>query len=142
MRYRLFFVVLLGFLISCSGDEGSPPIIMSFNASPESITEGQSSELTWDISGDAPITLSLTPDTDLVDGVDLVSPLTVSPTETTTYTLTATNTSGSDSQTVTVTVLPDDSTPPAAPTIDSFAASVSEQTATFTWSLTAEGAVN
>ena len=112
-------------------------------ASPETITVGESSELAWTLSGDSPISLSLSPDV----GVDLVSPLTVSPTETTTYTLTATNDAGSSSASVTITVQPDDSQPddsqpePEAPTIDTFTASVNDLTATFSWSITASESV-
>jgi hypothetical protein len=48
MRYKVLFVVLLGLLISCSGDDGTPPTV-SLSVSPESITEGQSAQLSWDI---------------------------------------------------------------------------------------------
>lgn len=131
-----FYILLLGVLVACSSSDTAPTVTLT--ASPDTISVGESSELSWTLSGDDPITLALSPDV----GVDLVSPLTVSPTETTTYTLTATNDAGSNSASVTITVQPDDSQPePPAPTIDAFTASVSDLTATFTWTLTASESV-
>jgi parallel beta-helix repeat protein len=79
------------------------PIITSFTADPASIAAGQSSMLTWEVSGAT--SLSVSPGTGAVTGTSI----TVSPSTTTTYTLTAANASGTATATVTVTV----STPPS-----------------------------
>jgi hypothetical protein len=82
------------------------PTISSFTASPSSIPLGQSSTLSWNVSGAATLSIS---------GVGVVSgtSVTVSPTVTTTYTLTATNNAGSATAAATVTVT---SLGPAPPT--------------------------
>ncbi|MEM6429122.1 MAG: hypothetical protein AAF708_07765 [Deinococcota bacterium] len=89
---------------------------------------GESTQLSWQVSGTEPISLSLSPPA----SGELLSPLTLSPTETTTYRLTASNAEGARNASVTVTVLD-----AAAPTINDFSASASALTVTFTWSLTA-----
>ncbi|MEM7734535.1 MAG: hypothetical protein AAF267_01990, partial [Deinococcota bacterium] len=101
MKLRKFYV-LVGFVIvvglaACSGDETEAPEL-TLRANPEEINEGESSTLSWDVSGSEPMTLTLEPS--LPADVALTSPLEVSPTETTTYTLTATNSAGSDSREV------------------------------------------
>lgn len=74
------------------------PTISSFSASPSSITSGQSSTLSWSVSGATSLSIN--------QGVGTVSGTSrsVSPTQTTTYTLTATNSSGSNTSQVTVNV--------------------------------------
>jgi hypothetical protein len=83
---------------------GAAPVILSFTASPASIMPGESSTLSWSVTGAA--TLSLSPGTGPVAGASQV----VSPVATTQYTLTAANAHGSASATTTVTV---GSAPPA-----------------------------
>ena len=78
----------------------SAPAILSFSASPSSITAGQSSELSWVVSGNPSPTLSLNDGIGTVTGSSAV----VSPAATTTYTLTAQNANGSASAQATVTV--------------------------------------
>lgn len=79
-----------------------PPVIEAFVANPTSIPSGESSNLSWSITGATSATID-------PPGVS-VSPtngtLVVNPTETTTYILTATNADGSDTAQTTVTVLP------------------------------------
>jgi hypothetical protein len=77
----------------------SLPVIVSFTASPSTISVGQYSNLSYIIQG-SPTSVSID------QGVGTVSQFgaTVNPTTTTTYTLTATNSSGSVTRTVTVTV--------------------------------------
>jgi hypothetical protein len=70
------------------------PVVNSFNANPGKIAPGGSSTLTWNVFGDA--TVSIAPD---IGNVALSGTRVVLPTKTTTYTLTATNAAG----TVTVT---------------------------------------
>jgi hypothetical protein len=76
------------------------PIIVSFTASPSTISAGQYSNLSYIIQG------SLT-SVSIDQGVGTVSQFgaTVNPATTTTYTLTATNSSGSVTRTVTITVI-------------------------------------
>ncbi len=83
------------------------PVINSFTASPASITSGQSSTLSWSVTGAT--TLSLNQGIGTVTGTSR----SVSPTIPTTYTLTATNSSGSVTSTATVNVTaPGDTTHP------------------------------
>ena len=78
---------------------GNLPVIVSFTATPSTISSGQSSILKCIIQGDL---TSVTID----QGVGAASPwgVNVYPATTTTYTLTATNSAGSVTRTVTVTV--------------------------------------
>jgi PKD repeat protein len=64
------------------------PIINSFTATPSSITAGQSSTLSWSVSGATSVSIS---------GIGTVNgnSVQVSPAQTTTYTVTATNSAGS-----------------------------------------------
>jgi len=80
------------------------PVINSFTADPESIAAGDSSTLSWDISGATTVTIDQE-----VEGVDLdpsAGTCTVSPITTTNYTLEASNKAGSSTATVQVKVLP------------------------------------
>jgi hypothetical protein len=75
------------------------PTISSFTASPNSITKGQSSTLSWVVTGAT--SLKLDPNAVNVTGKTNIS---VAPNATTPYTLTATNNVGSSTRIVTVTV--------------------------------------
>ncbi|MDE3245445.1 MAG: hypothetical protein KGN80_05105, partial [Acidobacteriota bacterium] len=77
-----------------------PPTISSFIATPSTITSGQSTTLSWNVSG----ATSLSIDNGL--GAVTGTSHSVSPSVTTTYKLTATNAVGSVSATATVTVEP------------------------------------
>lgn len=88
----------------------NPPTILSFSASPSSVTPGTPATLSWSVSG----ATSLSIDNGVGDVTGLSSK-SVSPTVTTTYTLTATNDFGSDTGTAKVTVLSSDTTPPSTP---------------------------
>jgi hypothetical protein len=81
------------------------PIILSFTASPASIGPGESSLLSWSVSGAT--SLSITPGVGVVTG----SSMTVSPPATTQYTLVAANAYGTASAKTTVTVV---SAPPSS----------------------------
>jgi hypothetical protein len=91
------------------------PTISSFSAFPSSITSGQSTNLSWSVSGNPAPTL-------LIDnGIGVVSGSTqsVSPTQTTVYTLIATNSEGSANDQTTITVTAPstpDTTAPSVPT--------------------------
>ncbi|HEY1757138.1 MAG TPA: OmpA family protein [Bryobacteraceae bacterium] len=76
------------------------PTINFFTATPASITSGQSSTLSWSVTGANTVTITGNSSTNL----GLTGSLPVSPTVTTTYTLTATNSYGSTTSQVTVVV--------------------------------------
>ncbi len=78
-----------------------PPVINSFSAEPESITAGDSSILSWNVSGATTVTI----DQD-IGTVNSTGTCTVSPTITTTYTLEASNRAGIVTATVQVTAPP------------------------------------
>jgi streptogramin lyase len=92
--------------LACTGSGGggsqSPPVpsIESLTASPATITEGQSSTLSWSVKNADSV--SLYAGTPPLTG----NSVTVTPITTTTYTLTASNTQGSVTKSATVTVLP------------------------------------
>ena len=85
--------------INCDFDRlaAPPPVLSSFTASPASITAGQSTTLSWSVTGATSLSISgIGP----VTGTSVV----VSPAATTTYTLTATNASGTVSASTSVDV--------------------------------------
>ncbi|MDP2877227.1 MAG: fibronectin type III domain-containing protein, partial [Holophaga sp.] len=110
--------------LACGGDKAAAPppptptvpVIASFAAAPAAITAGQSSTLSWSVSGHT--SLAINQNVGAVTG----SSQTVSPTSTLTYTLTATNATGSSTATATVTVtvtvtpVTPDTTAPSIPT--------------------------
>jgi hypothetical protein len=106
------------------------PVISSFAASPSSISQGQSSTLSWSVTGSPTPTVTISPSLGSISG----SSVTVSPINSTTYTLTASNSSGSTTAVTTVTVNPNSS---QAPVISSFIASPSSistgQSSTLSW---------
>jgi len=75
------------------------PVIICFDATPGSIVEGESSTLSWDVSGAATASLDQG-----IGSVALSGTRTVSPGTTTVYTLTATNEAGSTTATAQVMV--------------------------------------
>jgi len=98
--FSLFFVLIaLVFIAGCSGTPPSVPIINSFSADSLSITEGESSVLSWNVTDATSVTID-----NGVGNVALSGTTTVSPITTTTYTLTATNMAGSVTAITTVTV--------------------------------------
>jgi len=107
-------IFLASRIFGCGGGSSIPPTatpgITNFVATPSSITAGQSSTLTWSVSGASSVTIS---------GISgpVSSPQSVTPTTTTSYILTATSASGTATATTTVTVTT------AAPTLVSIALS-------------------
>ncbi|MEE9911679.1 MAG: hypothetical protein K4571_08130 [Deltaproteobacteria bacterium] len=108
-RFLVIFCISL-LILSCGGGGGSnppqpiPPVIAGFGANPPSITTGQSSTLSWSVTG----AVSLFIDQGVGNVTGSIS-RSVSPVTTTTFTLTATNSAGSTTRTVLLTVNP----PPA-----------------------------
>ena len=106
---------------------GTLPAIESFTASPPNVSQGQSSILSWAVSGAT--SLSISPASGTATGAGYK----VTPSATTTYTLTATNLFGSQAATTTVTV-------GNLPVISSFTASPASltgtQSSTLSWAVT------
>lgn len=82
----------------------APPVINSFTASPSTITQGQSTLLSWSTSGQVDM-LTLAGTDGFSQTVTGLVQLSVSPTVSVTYTLTAINAGGSDSKTTSITVM-------------------------------------
>ena len=95
--------------VTATGGTGPAPAILSFTASPATISAGRSSTLTWNVTG---ATTSLSIDQGVGSVLNKTSQV-VTPSQTTTYTLTL---NGSVSKQVTVTVV-------SLPSITSFSAS-------------------
>jgi hypothetical protein len=128
-------LVILGLTVgfackSSTTDEQNPPTIASFTANPTTIHTGESSTLSWNVTGATSLSIN--------QGVGTVTGATgtkvVTPTATTTYTLTATNADGTRTATCTVTV------ELLLPTIESFTATPTSimkgGTSTLAWSVT------
>jgi hypothetical protein len=98
-----FAILFAGGIAGCGGGSSSPPlaapVIASFIANPSSIAAGQSSTLSWSVSGATSVAISG------ISGA-VSSPQTVTPAATTSYTMTATGTGGTATATVSVTVTP------------------------------------
>ena len=96
-------VALVGSAIGCATTAPAvvKPTINSFAASPASISQGERTTISWDVSGDATITIE--------PAVGTVGPkgsLMLSPASNATYQITATNAAGSDTKSVSVSVAP------------------------------------
>jgi hypothetical protein len=133
--------------VACSG---TAPVIAAFSAAPTSITLGQSSVLSWSLSGADTVSIDngIGPESNASS-----SSATVSPSQTSIYTLTATNYIGTTTAQTTVTV-----TAPSGgggggggsvitpPTIGSFrvlpASILAGQSSIMSWSLTGASKVN
>lgn len=112
-RYALLLLFVPGMFASCkdnsTGPGGNPgpgpdpdPVpasITAFSTSDELISAGETITLTWDVSGDAPITLTFEPGGTDVSGETSAE---VTPDEETTYRLMAENEGGNDEAEVTV----------------------------------------
>jgi uncharacterized protein YkwD len=100
-----------GFIDQTIGSTPSVPApsIISFSANPVTISAGQVSTLSWNVSGATSITIN-----NGIGDVTSVTSKVIVPTVTTQYTLTATNTGGSKTASVTVTV--NGASPAPAPT--------------------------
>jgi hypothetical protein len=135
MKKELSVVFVLAALIAgvgCKSSSGpdNPPTISSFTANPAAIHTGESSTLSWNVTG----ATSLAIDHGVGTVTGATGTKTVSPTETTTYTLTATNEDGTSTATATVTFQL------VLPTIESFTATPASmrkgETSTLAWSVT------
>jgi chitodextrinase len=105
------------------GATGSVPAISSFTANPASITAGQTSTLSWNVSGATTITID-----NSIGSVTGTTSRIVTPAQTTTYTLTAANSAGSSTTKATVTVSAKQGTqPPTTPALVSVIAKTSSE---------------
>ena len=103
------------------------PTISSFTASPTTINSGQSSTLSWSVSGNPAPSLSIDNGVGAVSGTSIA----VSPSATILYTLTATNTAGMQTATLTVAVNT------AVPVITSATSATGQVGAAFGYQITA-----
>ncbi|OGN94854.1 MAG: hypothetical protein A2Z75_03410 [Chloroflexi bacterium RBG_13_50_10] len=97
-------MVILSGLAACAPSATGPagkPTIKSFTASPTSLTAGEQTTISWDVSGVTEVTIQ--PE---IGRVGPSGSLSLTPAANTTYTLTANNKAGSDTSSVTVTVTP------------------------------------
>ncbi len=105
----LAFLAVVCIILAGAGCQGSPegprydgaPVITSFTANPTTITAGQSSTLSWNVTNTQTATIDQG-----IGAVNLVSSKSVSPAVTTTYTLTAVNPNATATASVTITVNP------------------------------------
>jgi PKD repeat protein len=106
------------------------PVIASFTADPTTIYAGDSTSLSWQVSGAT--SLAISPGVGVVTGTSVA----VTPTANTTYVLTATNATGSVTRSVPVTVAP---RPVPPPFIQAFQVSpvsiIAGEQATLSWSV-------
>ncbi len=127
MRALLIVVSVIAILSSAciylpsapGGDSGQTPVITTFEASPNSISPGERSQLSWSVTGARSVTID-----NGVGSVALRGTRAVVPAATTTYVLTASNPQGTSTATVQVIVGGGGGSPPSslAPTISSFSA--------------------
>jgi hypothetical protein len=113
----------------------SLPIINSFTANPTAITEGQSSQLSWNVSNADSVSIS-----GVGTFTNLVGSFTVTPTTTTTYILTAYNNDGIAQASVTVTVTPVGANAPPVFTEPTQTSYTIDQGQTLTFTITATDA--
>ncbi len=109
------------------------PSILSFTATPSTIASGQTSVLTWSVSGASTVAI-----TNVTGNVSSVTSLNVQPAATTTYVMTASNSAGSSTAQVTVTVTgAADTQPPTSPVLISAVLQSSSQV-NLTWSASSD----
>jgi len=99
---KIFLIIFLSVILSsCDGITTTEPNILSFIANPPNIKAGESSTLSWSVTGADSIKIS--PAVGDVSSTP-TGTFTVTPAETTSYTLTATNFVGTSSKTFTIIV--------------------------------------
>src|SRR4030042_179261 len=113
----LFLLLVPLLIIGCAGQGpitistfGSQPSVLSFNAAPSSISAGDSSELSWNVSGATTVSIDQG-----IGSVALTGTRAVAPVPTTIYTLTSPNAPGSTTATTQV-VVTGTPTPSPSPT--------------------------
>ena len=95
-------------VVSTSGSGNPAPTVDSFTANPSTITEGESTTLSWQTTNATSVTIKDGNGTTVYSGSSVDGSTSVSPSSTTTYTLTATGNGGTATASVTVTVNPAD----------------------------------
>jgi len=100
-KYSLIILILI-FMTGCASISTIPskPVVNFFTASPQTITVGESSTLSWEVSDATMVSI----DQGVGNNLALSSSVSVSPTATTTYILTATNDTGTVTEMVQITV--------------------------------------
>jgi len=136
-----FFLLAVLFIASCYPGApitigGQTPVINSFNASPASISAGESSTLSWTVTGATAVSVDQG-----IGNVALTGSRAVAPSATTIYTLTASSTAGTTTATTQVVVTGAAPPPPAAlPVINYFTATPDNislgSSTTLSWNVT------
>ena len=101
-----------------------PPVIDSFDASPPTIAAGESSTLSWKVSGAATASIDQG-----IGNVAMTGTRVVSPSTTTIYTLTATSSTGASATATAQVIVSGASAPSSLPVVNSFIASPASITA-------------
>jgi len=106
----VLMMVSVGFLSGCNkqteqtSEEGTPPIINSFTATPAVIDLGNATVLNWSVTGATSISINKG-----IGNVALTGSYTIKPMQNQTYILTAFNSYGNSSASVLITVIPEPS---------------------------------
>lgn len=140
---QLIIKIVLALMLTSTNckDSGTPstpttpaqtkPTINEFSASPDKITEGASSVLSWNVTNAQKVEIDQG-----LGQVALIGSTSVKPSKTTIYTLTATNGSQTEIKSCQITV---EAPPPVMPTINSFdlnpATIVLEGSSTLSWNV-------
>ena len=134
------FLLAVMFIASCTGGPititgpNQLPVINSFNASPATISAGETSTLNWTVTGATTVSIDQG-----IGNVALTGPRAVAPSVTTIYTLTASSSAGSVTATTQVIVSGAAPSPGGLPVINSFIASPSSislgGSSTLSWSV-------
>jgi len=138
---KLLISVLLVLVMGVSCGPGGPiiittqpPVIDSFDASPPTIAAGESSTLSWKVSGATTVSID-----EGIGNVALTGTRAVSPGTTTVYTLKATNSTGASATATAQVIVSGAPTPDNLPVVNSFTAIPSDITAgsssTLSWSV-------
>ena len=140
----LLAILSTAILLACKPPAATAPTIHTFEANPPTIAAGESTTLSWEVSGATAVSIDQG-----IGAVALKGTRVVTPGTTTTYTLTASNAAGSTTATTQVVVsIPSGTTPPPSettppispPVVNYFRASPTSITlggsATLTWSVT------
>jgi hypothetical protein len=97
-------VALIGSAVGCGAAPAASvakPTINSFTATPASISQGQQTTISWNVSGASAVTIEPN-----IGAIGLTGELTLTPNATISYTLTANNAAGSSTSSTTINVTP------------------------------------
>jgi hypothetical protein len=133
----LVLVLAVALMPGCALFKRQSPVINSFDANPSTISAGQTSKITWNISGATSASIDQG-----IGNVALTGSRDVAPSATTTYTLTAINASGSSITATCQVIVSGTESPPepaSHPVVNSFTANPTtisvDSSATLSWNV-------